>query len=167
MRIEHLKRGQVLSGVVTRLEDYGAVIDLGHREGLIDNAHLSWIPGKMPHEVLCLGEVVKVVVVRVDEEADELTLSLRDLEPDPLLAFAVNFLDRTVVGSLDKVTPIGVFIQIEGGFLGLIPGDSEDILRRISDSLHSGGLVDVKVTSVNVFARKIELDISEGDPERP
>jgi ribosomal protein S1 len=165
MRIGQLKRGQVVSGTVSRLEDYGAVVDLGQCEGLVDNAHLSWIPGKLPNEVLRVGEVVKVVVVRIDGEAGEVTLSVRDLQQDPLLDFARNLYGGTVMGVIDKVSPIGVFVKIEDGFIGLIPGDPREIERRIYETIGSGTLVNVRVSSVNVFSRQIELEIAASTHE--
>ena len=78
MEMKDLKPGMVLSGTVRNVIDFGAFVDIGvHQDGLV---HISQISNKFikhPSEVLSVGDVVKVVVLDVDEKKKRISLSIK------------------------------------------------------------------------------------------
>ena len=78
MEMKDLKPGMVLTGTVRNVIDFGAFVDIGvHQDGLV---HISQISSKFikhPSEVLTVGDVVKVVVLDVDEKKNRIGLSIK------------------------------------------------------------------------------------------
>lgn len=144
--------GQVVTGVVTRLEEYGAIVDLGVTPGLIENSHASW-DGRPANEILRKGQELKSVVLRFDEPAMELCLSLKDMYPDPLLEFSREFLGCVVLGEVERVEKIGTFFALGKGMSGLLLSES--------GRFQLGSKVHVKVEMVNLFKRQILLQLPD------
>ena len=81
LEIKDLKPGMVLTGTVRNVIDFGAFVDIGvHQDGLV---HVSRISNKFirhPSEVLAVGDIVKVVVLDVDEKKHRISLSIKDVK---------------------------------------------------------------------------------------
>ncbi|MDV3242372.1 MAG: S1 RNA-binding domain-containing protein, partial [Methylocaldum sp.] len=84
-KIEDLKPGMMLEGVVTNVTNFGAFVDIGvHQDGLIHISHLSDKFVKDPREVVKAGDVVKVKVLEVDVPRRRIGLSMKkDAAPTP------------------------------------------------------------------------------------
>ena len=78
-----LKEGQVLSGVVKNITDYGAFVDLGGLDGLLHVTDISWRRVNHPSEVLGVGQTVEVQVIRFNRETQRISLGMKQLEADP------------------------------------------------------------------------------------
>ena len=78
LEMKDLKPGMVLTGTVRNVIDFGAFVDIGvHQDGLV---HISQVADKFikhPSEVVSVGDVVKVVVLDVDEKKKRISLSMR------------------------------------------------------------------------------------------
>jgi len=72
-----LKEGDVRSGVVTSIADFGAFVDIGGADGLVHLSELSWSRVKHPSEVLKPGDRVNVYVLSVDNERKRIALSIK------------------------------------------------------------------------------------------
>ncbi|MBK8136303.1 MAG: S1 RNA-binding domain-containing protein [Chloroflexi bacterium] len=70
-----LKEGEIRSGIVSGLRDFGAFVDLGGADGLIHISELAWHRVKHPKEVLNVGDQVQVYVLRLDDEGKRIGLS--------------------------------------------------------------------------------------------
>jgi small subunit ribosomal protein S1 len=81
--IQTLKVGDNRSGVVTSLREFGAFVDIGGADGLIHISELSWDRVDDPSEVLQVGQEVETLVIRLDQEASRIGLSLKRLQPNP------------------------------------------------------------------------------------
>ena len=78
MEMKDLKPGMVLTGTVRNVIDFGAFVDIGvHQDGLVHISHISSKFIKHPSEVLTVGDVVKVVVLDVDEKKNRISLSIK------------------------------------------------------------------------------------------
>jgi transcriptional accessory protein Tex/SPT6 len=80
--------GQIREGVVVRLAEFGAFVDLGGIDGLIHNSELSYARIKHPSEVVKIGDVVQVEVMKFDPDAKKVSLSLKHALPDPWVEHA-------------------------------------------------------------------------------
>lgn len=158
-----LQVGDVKEGIVTRLQDFGAFVDIGGVDGLIHVSRLAWNRVKHPSEVLNTGDKVKVKVVNFDPATGKIGLSLRDLLEDPWKLASYKYkqgdvIRGAVVRTLDKV---GAFVQLEPGIDGLVHISelAHQRVWRVSDFIKEGDQVEAKVLSVDLDQKRISLSM--------
>jgi small subunit ribosomal protein S1 len=162
--LESLMEGQVRSGIVSGLADFGAFVDLGGADGLIHVSELSWDRVSHPREVLEPGQEVEVYVLRLDHERKRIGLSLKRLQPDPWSAVEGNYeIDQVVKGTITNVVDFGAFACVEPGIEGLIHvseiADGE--VRHPSDVLEVEAEVWVRVISIDSQRKRMGLSLRE------
>ena len=157
-----LKEGEVRKGVVRRVTDYGAFIDLGGIDGLLHVSEMSWSRIKHPSEVLKNGQELDVMILKLKLDQGRISLGLRQILPDPWTQLG----DKYNVGDLVKVevsrlVPFGAFVQLEEGIEAIIP-TSELAERRVakpSDAVNPGDIVDARIIEMRLEERKMTLSI--------
>jgi small subunit ribosomal protein S1 len=113
--IAELNPGEVREGTVISLADFGAFVDIGGADGLIHISEISWKRVDHPKEVLKVGQEVKVKVLNIDEDRNRISLSLRELEPNPWDELMADFTEGQLVeGAITKLTKFGAFAAIKG-----------------------------------------------------
>ncbi len=160
---ETLEAGQIVKGVVKRLVDYGAFIDVGGVDGLAHISDLSWDRIKKPSDVLSVGDEIEVYVKNVDPESHRISLSVKETMRDPWLDRAENYSEGDYIeGKIIKLTDFGAFMEIEPGFDGLIPmGELSDRrIDRADEAVHTGDIVRVKVMRIDLKRKRISLSIN-------
>jgi len=165
-----LHEGDVLTGTVKRLVDYGAFIDVGGVDGLAHISDLSWERVSHPSDVLKVGQEVDVYVKNVDPDAHRISLSVKQTQRDPWLDRAENYREGDLIeGKIVKLTKFGAFMEIEPGFDGLIPmGELSD--RRIEnadEAVAVGDICRVKVMRIDLKRKRISLSINRARRENP
>ena len=163
-----LHEGDIITGTVKRLVDYGAFIDVGGVDGLAHISDLSWERVSHPSDVLKIGQEVDVYVKNVDTEAHRISLSVKQTQRDPWLDRAENYREGDFIeGKIVKLAKFGAFMEIEPGFDGLIPmGELSD--RRIEnadEAVAVGDIVKVKVLRVDLKRKRISLSINRARRE--
>ena len=152
--LSDLSEGQVRTGVVTGLRDFGAFVDLGGADGLIHISELSWRRVKHPSEVLAVGQEVEVEVLKVDRESKRIGLSLKRRQPDPWQRVAERFQAGQVVeGTLTRLAPFGAFVDLGEGVEGLLPTNQVSGQAGIAE----GATVRVKILNVEPDRQRIGL----------
>ncbi len=152
--LSDLAEGQVRTGVVTGLRDFGAFVDLGGADGLIHISELSWRRVKHPSEVLAVGQEVEVEVLKVDRESKRIGLSLKRRQPDPWQRVAERFQPGQVVeGTLTRLAPFGAFVDLGEGVEGLLP--TNQIANQ--SGVVEGVAVRVRVLNVEPDRQRIGL----------
>ena len=152
-----LKVGEVRTGRIQSLADYGAFVDLGGVSGLVHLSELSWYRVGKPADVVKVGDEVEVKILDVKVKKRRISLSMRQTAPDPLKAIEVGGI---VVGKVSRLVDFGAFVLIDG-FEGLVHL-SELAEYRVSTPeavVAPGDEVRVKVLSVDPSRRRIELSI--------
>ena len=160
---ETLEAGQIVKGVVKRIVDYGAFIDIGGVDGLAHISDLSWERIKKPSDVLSVGDEIDVYVKNIDPETKRISLSIKDTLRDPWLDKAENYAEGDFIeGKIIKLTDFGAFMEIEPGFDGLIPmGELSDRrIERADEAVHNGDIVRVKVMRIDMKRKRISLSIN-------
>jgi small subunit ribosomal protein S1 len=168
--LESLAEGDVLEGTVTRLQDFGAFVDIGGVDGLIHISRMSWDRIKHPKEVLGEGEKVKVKVEKIDTQTGKIGLSLRDTQANPWDQAAAKYPETTVhKGTVTKIANFGAFVKLEPGIEGLvhISEIAHHRVTRVSSVVSEGDQVDVKVLSVDREAQKIGLSMKQAIERAP
>lgn len=168
-----LEPGQIHEGVVRKIMEFGAFIDLGGVEGLLHVSQLSWARVKHPSEVLHEGQTIKVKILKIDPETHKLSLTYREMLENPwdtaASKYAVNSVARGVV---TKLMEFGAFVQLEPGVEGLVHISELSPKRvwRVSDVVQEGQEVDVLILSVDRDAERMSLSMkalaAKPEPEK-
>lgn len=160
-----IQEGERRRGVVTRITDFGAFVDLGSGiEGLIHVSELSWNRVKSPREVLKEGDQVEVIITKVDQAKKRLSLSLKQLQTHPWLEAAVKFKEGAVYpGTVVRMEPFGAFIRLAPGVDGLahISQISDKRIAKPDEVLSIGQEVQAKILKIDTANRRISLSLSE------
>ncbi|NTV63116.1 MAG: S1 RNA-binding domain-containing protein [Oscillochloris sp.] len=169
--LTELQPGDVLSGRVNQLTNFGAFIDLGGADGLAHISELSWQRVNHPREVLSPGQEVKVVVVEIDRDRERIGLSLRQLQANPWDTIDQRYsLGQLVSGPVTNVTPFGAFVQVEDAVEGLIHASELDVDPQTQprDVLQPGQQVTAKVISLDRQRQRMGLSLRRvGESEKP
>ena len=161
---ENLQEGEIIHGIVRRLTDFGAFVDIGGVDGLIHVTDLAWHRVKHPSEVVTPGQEVTVKIIGVDKEKERIQLSLKALQPQPWDVAEEKYPEGSIVeGKVVRITTFGAFVELEPGLDGLVH-ISQCALKRIAkveDAVQVGQTVRVKVLKVDKEAKRISLSIRE------
>jgi len=160
-----LEENKIYKGVVRRLTEYGAFVDIGGVDGLLHITEMSWTRINHPSDVLKVGDKTDVIVLRYDREQNRISLGLKQILPDPWEQVRDTFkVGQTITGSVTRVVPFGAFVRLDTAIEGIIPnaempGDRE---RRSQDpTLSVGDRVQVKVMSIRPAERRMTLSMRQ------
>lgn len=164
--IGRLQVGEVRTGRVVSLVDFGAFVDIGGAEGLVHLTELSWKHVTHPKEVLKVGQEVKVEVISVDPEAKRIGLSMKRQEADPWDTVAINFqVGQLVQGIVTKMTKFGAFVrlvdvpEIEG--LVHISELSEQRVNHPREVLKEDETVTLRIIKMDISERRLGLSLKK------
>ncbi len=167
-----LEVGSKLSGVVRRLTDFGAFVDIGGIDGLVHVTDVAWGRVKHPSDVLKIGQQVEVVVLNVDVEKERVSLGYKQLQPKPWTMAGEKYPVGSIVeGKVVRIVPFGAFVALEPTIDGLIHISQISVRRiaKVEDEINVGDVVRCKVLDVNPEAKRISLSrkevILEENPE--
>lgn len=163
--VSNLSEGQVLTGIVKNITDYGAFVDLGGVDGLLHVTDISWRRINHPSDILRVGESIQVQVIRFNKENQRISLGMKQLEEDPWKGAE----DRYVVGArrqgvVTNVTDYGAFVELEPAVEGLIYVTEMSWTKK---NVHPGKIlstsqvVDVQVLDVDMSKRRISLGLKQ------
>jgi 4-hydroxy-3-methylbut-2-enyl diphosphate reductase len=159
-----LAEGQVRAGVVRRITDYGAFVDIGGVDGLLHISEMSWTRIKHPNDVLKVGDEIQVMVLKTNLEQNRISLGLRQILPDPWTEVNERFHPGDIVkGTISRVVPFGAFVSLEGGLEGIVP-NNELSLRRVNkpeEAVEVGENVEVKVIEIRPEEHRLTLSIRQ------
>ena len=165
-----LKEGDVRSGVVSSVINFGAFVDLGGMDGLVHVSELSWRHVNHPGEIVTVGDQVKVKVLEVDYDRERISLSIRQTAEDPWEMFARGTSVGSVVpGKVTKTVPFGAFVSVGEGVEGLVHV-SEIASHHVESpelELSLGQEVTVKVTEIDADRRRVSLSIKQAGNTKP
>lgn len=162
-----LAPNQVRRGVVRRLTNYGAFIDLGGIDGLLHISEMSWTRINDPKEVLREGQELDVLILKMDLENNRVSLGLRQILPDPWSEIANRYKEGDVItGTVTRIVPFGAFVQVEGGVEGIIPNSELPRNRggKGGSGVNANEEVTVKVIGLQPDARKMTLSLRALQP---
>jgi small subunit ribosomal protein S1 len=112
--IEELQPGEIRTGHVISLADFGVFVDIGGADGLVHTSEISWKRIGHPRELLKVGQEVKVKVLGVDPEQKRISLSIRELEEDPWETIVQQYKEGQLVeGTITKLTKFGAFASLK------------------------------------------------------
>ena len=166
--VSNLQEGQVLSGVVKNITDYGAFVDLGGVDGLLHVTDIAWRRINHPSEALQVGQTVDVQVIRFNTETQRISLGMKQLQTDPWEAAQASFqIGAKVSGRVTNITDYGAFVELSDGVEGLVHVSEMSWTKK---NVHPGKIVstsqevDVMVLDIDSVKRRISLGLKQCSP---
>jgi len=163
--VASLKEGQVLTGVVKNITDYGAFVDLGGVDGLLHVTDIAWRRINHPSEALHIGQTVKVQVIRFNAETQRISLGMKQLEADPWEGVELKYpANARFKGRVTNITDYGAFVELEPGVEGLVHVSEMSWTKK---NVHPGKIVstsqevEVQVLDVDPQKRRISLGLKQ------
>jgi small subunit ribosomal protein S1 len=162
--LQELQEGEIRTGHVISLANFGAFVDLGGADGLVHLSEITWRRINHPSEVLKVGQTVKVKVISMDRERKRISLSMKSLEEDPFTVASQKLHEGQLVsGTITKLTKFGAFARIEGfeDIEGLIHITelSENRVEHPKEIVQVGQNLTLRVVKIDVESRRIGLSI--------
>lgn len=164
--IESLKEGEIRSGRVASLADFGAFININGADGLVHLSEISWDHIKHPSEALEVGKEVKVKVISIDKEKKRIGLSIRQTQDDPWSERLAKYqIGELVEGTITRLTKFGAFAKLDEDVEGLIHISeiSEKRIDHAKEVLHEGDKVTLRVIKIDPDNHRIGLSIRRVD----
>jgi len=162
--LANLKPGEIRTGVVSSVVNFGAFVDLGGMDGLIHVSELSWKHVDHPGSVVQVGDEVTVQVLDVDLDRERISLSLKATQQDPWQEFATTHrVGELVYGRVTKLVPFGAFVQVGDGIEGLVhisemSAHHVDLPEQV---VTPGEELWVKIIDLDLARRRISLSIKQ------
>jgi small subunit ribosomal protein S1 len=163
--LSEIKVGQIRTGIVKNITDFGAFIDLNGMDGLLHITDMSWGRINHPSEMVSVAQELEVVILEVNLERERISLGLKQRTKNPWEDIAHKYpIGSRVRGKVVNLMPYGAFVELEEGVEGLVHVSEISWTKRIakaSDVLAVGEEVDAVVLSINPNEKKISLGIRQ------
>lgn len=160
----NLEKDTIVKGVVRRLTNFGAFVEVGGIDGLLHITEMSWGRISSPSEILKVGEEISVYVLDINKESKKLALSLKKIKENPWNDADIKYPVGTIVlGKIVRFATFGAFVELEPGIYGLvhISQISHKRVEKAEDVLKIGENIKAKILDVNKENKKIGLSIKE------
>jgi len=169
-RYSELKEGDVLTGTVRSLADYGAFVDVGGVDALLHVGDISWSRIGSPADVLAVDQQIEVKVLSLDPEKQRISVGMKQLLPHPWDSVSGKYkIAERVNGTITRLADFGAFVEIEPGVEGLIHVSEMSWVKKVkkpSDLLKPGDTVEAVILGINPDERRMSLGLKQalGDP---
>ncbi len=160
-----LEEGQVISGAITNITDYGLFIDMGGMDGLCHITDLSWGRVSHPAKLYKVGQELEVKVLKYDKDNDRVSLGIKQLKEDPWATVTDRYpVGEKTVGKVVSITDYGVFVELEEGVEGLIHVSEmtwSKKPRHPSKMVAVGDQIEVMVLNIEPETKRISLGMKQ------
>jgi len=159
---KNYNEGDIVTGVVTSLTDFGAFVRIAGVEGLLHNQDISWDKNTKCKDVLKSGEEVEVKIAKINAEDQKISLNRKTLLESPIDKFATTHKVNTpITGSIRDIKDFGVFISLEDGVDALIR--DEDLAPLVKDELEVGQEIEAAIAVIDTRRDRIRLSVKKLD----
>jgi len=160
--LDDLKEGDVRTGRVTSLAEFGAFVNINGADGLVHLSEISWDRIQNPAEVLKVGQEVKVKVINIDREKKRIGLSIRQLKDDPWMNMVKDYqVGQLVEGVITRLAKFGAFARLSDEIEGLIHISeiSEKRIEHPREVLKEGESVTLRIIKIDPDNHRIGLSM--------
>ena len=165
-----LKEGDMVSGTVRSLTDYGAFVDIGGADALLHVSDISWSRVNKPSDALAMGQQIEAKVLKIDPEKRRISVGMKQLLPHPWDSLSSKYkIGERVHGTVTRLMDFGAFVELEPGVEGLIHVSEMSWVKKVrkpSDLVKAGDTVEAVILGVNPGERRMSLGLKQalGDP---
>src|SRR5438477_5448122 len=169
-RYSELKVGDVVSGTVRSITDYGAFVDVGVLDALLHVGDISWSRIDKPADVLSAGQVIEAKVLKLDLEKRRIAIGMKQLQPQPWDSVSTRYkVGDRVRGTVTRVMDFGAFVELEPGIEGMIHVSEMSWVKKVrkpSDLVKPGETVEAVILGISPGEKRISLGLKQtlGDP---
>ena len=161
----NLVEGQVITGTVKNIADFGAFVDLGGIDGLLHITDMSWGRINHPSELLKIDDKVEVKVLNIDREKEKIALGLKQTESSPWEEIEGKYpVGARIKGEVVNIMSYGAFIRLEDGIEGLVHISEMSWTRRVnhpSEIVTAGEEIEVVVLEIDKNKQEISLGMKQ------
>jgi len=153
--LKNIKEGSIIEGKVKNITDYGAFVDLGGIDGLVHVTDISWTKINNPSEVLELNSMIKIKVLKFDEELSRLSLGIKQLTDNPWDQVNENIkISDKVIGKVVSMNDNNIHMVINNNYDGIV---SLNELSWLKKPPHPSKIVDAN-EEIEVLVLEIDDD---------
>jgi small subunit ribosomal protein S1 len=166
-KLEKLKVGDIVEGVITGVIDFGAFVNVDGIEGLVHISEISWERVEDPRQYVKVGDKIKAKIIAIDK--DRLSLSIKQMSEDPWLKEVKKFKKGTICeGKITRITPFGAFVQLSPAVEALVHvsemGDDESVDPEKIFKLNEKKKF--KILEIDTENRKIALTLKDVEAKK-
>lgn len=165
--LSNIKEGSVLEGTVKNITDYGAFVDLGSIDGLLHVTDISWSRINHPSEVLKIGQQIKVMVIKYNEETKRISLGVKQMDSNPWQSIQDEYkVGDRLRGKITNVADYGAFIELKNGIEGLVHSSEISWTRANHNAkklLSIGEEVDFVILEIDTEKHRISLSVKQAE----
>jgi small subunit ribosomal protein S1 len=152
------KTGDVTKGIVTTITNFGAFVKIGSVEGLLHNEDASWNRNEKCKDLFKTGDEVEVKIVKIDYDAEKISLSRKELQESPIQVYAKSHQSGDIVtGKIRDIKDFGVFVELEDGVDALIR--KEDLGSMNPEELKVGDDIEAAIAFIDEKKNRIRLSV--------
>ncbi len=156
------KEGDIVTGTVTSLTDFGAFVRIDGVEGLLHNQDISWDKNVKCRDILKSGDEVEVKIAKISPEDQKISLNRKALLESPIDKFATTHkMNSVVTGTIRDIKDFGVFVSLEDGVDALIR--DEDLSPLIKEELEVGQQIEAAIAVIDTRRDRIRLSVKKLD----
>ena len=163
-----IEEGQLRTGVVKNIADFGAFVDLGGIDGLLHITDMSWARINHPSDMVKIEEEIEVMILKIDREKEKIALGLKQKTPSPWDGIEDKYpIESRIVGEVVNVMTYGAFVKLEDGIEGLVHISEMSWTKRINhptELVNIGDEVEVVVLGINQEKKEISLGMKQTTP---
>ncbi|UCN01171.1 30S ribosomal protein S1 [Sulfurimonas sp. SWIR-19] len=160
--VKKYHEGDVVTGTITSLTDFGAFVRIDGVEGLLHNQDISWDKNTKAKDVLKSGEEVEVKIAKINKEDQKISLNRKTLLESPIDKFATTHKVNSVVkGTIRDIKDFGVFVSLEDGVDALIR--DEDLAPLVKEELEPGQEIEAAIANIDTRRDRIRLSVKKLD----
>jgi len=160
--IEKLTIGDVLTGRITSLADFGAFVNISGADGLVHLSEISWDRIRHPGDELKVGQEAQVKIISIDKEKRHIGLSIRQLKEDPWQEQIKDLrVGQLVEAKITRLTKFGAFARLTSEIEGLIHISeiSDEHIGHPKEVLHEGDEVTLRIIKIEQDSHRIGLSL--------
>lgn len=168
--LNELIKGQIITGTVKNITDFGAFIDLGGVDGLLHITDMSWGRISHPSEVVKVGDRIDVMVLEIDKASGKISLGIKQKNPNPWLDVDSKYpVGSRLKGKITNLLPYGAFVELEKGVEGLVHISEMSWKKKLAhpnELFKVGDEIEVVVLDIDRQNQRISLGVKqlEQDP---
>ncbi|MDH5464457.1 MAG: 30S ribosomal protein S1 [Thiovulaceae bacterium] len=157
---KNYKEGDIVTGTISTLTDFGAFIKIGGIEGLLPNQDLSWEKNTKCKDVLTVGDEIEVKISKIHADTEKISLNRKTLEESPIDKFSQNHKVNDIIkGKVRDVKDFGVFVSLEDGVDALIR--TEDLEPLNAEELEKDQEIEAVIVAIDTKRDRIRLSVKK------
>ncbi len=160
--IKELTEGEVRTGKVSSICDFGAFVDIGGADGLVHLSELSWSRVRHPNELLKIGQEVQVYVLGINPNEKKIALSIKRTQAEPWSRVENSYeVGQLVRGTVTQLANFGAFARIEDGIEGLIHVSelADERIQHPKQVVHEGQDLILRIIRIDPQRRRMGLSL--------